>query len=70
MDFYGTCRLFEKNPRDAIIKQIQEDFNLAPLIAKAYFEQIERYFSQHTDLTFKTGKTFYAGVFFILSKSR
>lgn len=64
MDFYGTCRLFEKNPRDAIIKQIQEDFNLAPLIAKAYFEQIERYFSQHTDLTFKTGKTFYEAVSF------
>ena len=64
MDLYGTSRLFEKNPRDAIIKQIQEDFNLAPLIAKAYFEQIERYFSEHTDLTFKTGKTFYEAVSF------
>jgi len=64
MDLYGTCRLFEKNPRDAIVKQIQEDFNLAPLIAKAYFEQIEKYFSEHTDLTFKTGKTFCEAVSF------
>ena len=64
MDLCGTYRLFEKNPRDAIIKKIQEDFNLAPLIAKAYFEQIERYFSEHTDLTFKTDKTFYEAVSF------
>jgi len=40
-------RLVAKSPAEAIIDQIGRDFNLAPFMARTYFEQMQRYFEQY-----------------------
>ena len=52
-------RLKSKSVRNAIINQIAEDFNLTPLLAEAYFNQIKDYFLGHTDLSLTSGQIHY-----------
>ena len=47
MDSYGTLRLAAKNSESAIITRICEDFNLTPVLARAYYEQMAKYFAEY-----------------------
>lgn len=47
MDSYGTLRLAAKNSESAIITRICEDFNLTPVLARAYYEQMAKYFADY-----------------------
>jgi predicted transcriptional regulator len=62
MDTYGTKRLAYKNAKEAIIKQIGEDFNLTPILAKAHYEQMEKYFKEHINLRPNTGQISYEAI--------
>lgn len=44
MDAYGTARLAAKDAESAIVARICEDFNMTPVLARAHFEQMARYF--------------------------
>lgn len=46
MDTYGTARLASKDAERAIIARISEDFNLTPVLARAHYEQMARYFAE------------------------
>ena len=59
---FGLKRLKSKNARDAIIQHISEDFNLTPIIAEAYFNQISSYFQQHSHIDLKSGHICYEAV--------
>lgn len=59
---YGFSRLKSKNARDAIIQHISQDFNLMPIIAEAYFNQISSYFQQHANIDLKSGQICYEAV--------
>ena len=48
MDRQLAQRLKSKSVKNAIIGQISEAFNLTPLLAEAYFNQIKSYFLEHT----------------------
>ena len=39
-----------KTARSAIIQKISSDFNLMPIIAEAYYQQIASYFAQHAEI--------------------
>ena len=54
---YGINRLESKNARAAIIQKIAADFNLMPIIAEAYYQQISSYFAQHADVQLTSGKS-------------
>ena len=62
MDLYGTGRLAAKDAESAILARIQEDFNLTPVLAKAHYEQMARYFSEHGQLPTKPGELCYLAV--------
>lgn len=59
---YGFSRLKSKNARDAIIQHISEDFNLMPIMAEAYFNQISSYFQQHANIDLKSGQICYEAI--------
>jgi hypothetical protein len=59
---YGAKRLCNKTAREAIVHAIGRDFNLAPIIADAYFSQVSTYFSQHADIALSTGQVCYEAV--------
>ncbi len=50
-------RLAAKNPQEAIVTQIQRDFNLSRIFAQAHFDQMEIYFREHTALDLSCGKS-------------
>ena len=41
---YGVLRLKSKEARAAIVQKLGSDFNLAPIIAEAYYQQVSQYF--------------------------
>lgn len=47
MDKQAIERLTAKSPKAAIIQRIAEDFRLAPIMARAMFEQIDQYYRQY-----------------------
>lgn len=47
MDKRAVERLTAKLPKAAIIQRIAEDFRLAPIMARAMFEQIDQYYRQY-----------------------
>lgn len=55
-------RLRSKTVKNAIISKISQDFNLTPLLAEAYFNQIKSYFLEHTDLPLKSGQFHYLAI--------
>lgn len=58
----ATDRLATKNPQEAIIAEIQRDFNLTRIFARAHFDQMERYFRAHTALDLAHGQIAYEAV--------
>jgi biotin operon repressor len=49
-------RLEAKSPEEAIIDQISRDFNLAPVMARTYFEQMQSYFEYYLGLERDVGQ--------------
>ena len=41
---YGALRLKSKEARAAIVQKLGTDFNLTPIIAEAYYQQVAQYF--------------------------
>lgn len=59
---YGIQRLKSKTVRDAIIQNISNDFNLTPIIAEAYYQQIANYFHEHNNVQLSAGEVSYQAV--------
>jgi hypothetical protein len=55
-------RLTEKSVKNAIVTNIARDFNLTPILAEAYFNQMKNYFTAHTDLNLSSGQMHYLAV--------
>ena len=62
MDIYGTSRLASKDAEQAIIARISEDFNLTPVLARAHYEQMARYFAETGLLPKEPGELCYLAV--------
>ena len=62
MDRQLAERLKSKSVKNAIIGQISEAFNLTPLLAEAYFNQIKGYFLEHTDISLESGQLHYLAI--------
>jgi len=59
---YGIKRLESKNARNAIVQKLAEDFNLTPIIAEAYYQQVSRYFEAHANIALSSGEIAYEAV--------
>lgn len=59
MDGYGTQRLAAKDAESAIVARICEDFNLTPVLAKAHYDQMARYFSDYGQVPARPGELCY-----------
>ncbi len=62
MDNQIAERLKSKSVKNAIVNRISEDFNLTPLLAEAYFNQIKGYFLEHGDLSLQSGQIKYLAI--------
>lgn len=62
MDAYGTARLAAKDAESAIVTRICEDFNLTPVLARAHYEQMARYFADYGHVATKPGELCYLAV--------
>ncbi|HET6917973.1 MAG TPA: DUF1670 domain-containing protein [Jiangellaceae bacterium] len=62
MDAYGTARLAAKDAESAIVARICEDFNMTPVLARAHFEQMARYFSDFGHMALQPGELCYLAV--------
>lgn len=62
MDAYGTGRLAAKDAESAIVARICEDFNMTPVLARAHFEQMARYFSDFGHMALQPGELCYLAV--------
>jgi hypothetical protein len=62
MDPYGTARLAAKEAESAIVARICEDFNLTPVLARAHYEQMARYFADYGHLPTRPGELCYLAV--------
>src|SRR5918994_1288390 len=59
MDAYGTSRLAAKDAESAIVARICEDFNLTPVLARAHYEQMARYFGDYGHMALRPGELCY-----------
>jgi len=55
-------RLKSKSVKNSIINNIARDFNLTPILAEAYFNQIKDYFTEHIQLELTSGQVHYLAV--------
>ena len=55
-------RLNSKSVKNTIVNNIANDFNLTPILAEAYFNQIKQYFSEHADLNLSSGQIHYMAI--------
>jgi Protein of unknown function (DUF1670) len=62
MDAYGTARLAAKEAQSAIVARICEDFNLTPVLARAHYEQMARYFADFGQVATEPGELCYLAV--------
>jgi hypothetical protein len=62
MDPYGTARLAAKDAESAIVARICEDFNLTPVLARAHYEQMARYFAEYGQVPARPGELCYLAV--------
>jgi hypothetical protein len=62
MDKSLSERLSSKSVKNAIVTNISRDFNLTPILAEAYFNQIKDYFTEHTDLNLSSGQMHYLAI--------
>jgi hypothetical protein len=61
-DAYGLKRLESKNAKNAIIQKLSQDFNLTPIIAEAFYQQVSVYFSEHSNISLSSGEVSYEAV--------
>ena len=61
-DSYGLKRLESKSARNAIIQKLSVDFNITPLIAEAYYQQVSVYFQEHANISLSSGEVAYEAV--------
>jgi hypothetical protein len=59
---YGVKRLTSKDARSAIIHKLSSDFNLTPIIAEAYYQQVSQYFTEHANISLSSGEIAYEAV--------
>jgi hypothetical protein len=59
---YGTARLAAKDAESAIVTRICEDFNLTPVLGRAHYEQMARYFSEFGHMALRPGELCYLAV--------
>lgn len=62
MDHNLSKRLQSKSVKNAIVNSISHDFNLTPVLAEAYFNQIKTYFLEHANLELTPGQMHYLAV--------
>jgi hypothetical protein len=62
MDQNFSERLKSKSVKNSIINNIARDFNLTPILAEAYFNQIKDYFLQHANLNLSSGQVHYLAI--------
>ena len=62
MDSNFQERMESKSIRASIINNISKDFNLAPILAEAYFNQIKEYFQAHSDIQLSSGQVHYLAI--------
>ena len=62
MDAYGTARLAAKDAESAIVARICEDFNLTPVLARAHYQQMARYFADFGQVALRPGELCYLAV--------
>ncbi|MGQ0680341.1 MAG: DUF1670 domain-containing protein [Actinomycetota bacterium] len=62
MDLYGTQRLSAKDAESSIVARIQDDFNLTPVLARAHYEQMARYFAEYGQVPARPGELCYLAV--------
>ena len=55
-------RLKSMSVKNVIIGQISAAFNLTPLLAETYFNQIKGYFLEHTDISLESGQLHYLAI--------
>lgn len=55
-DGYGTARLAAKDGESAIVARICEDFNLTPVLARAHYDQMARYFAEYGHMALRPGE--------------
>jgi len=59
---YGIKRLESKHARNAIVQKLSADFNLTPIIAEAFYQQIACYFQEHANISLSSGDIAYEAV--------
>jgi Protein of unknown function (DUF1670) len=62
VDVYGTDRLAAKEAESAIVARICVDFNLTPVLARAHYEQMARYFADYGRVVVQPGELCYLAV--------
>lgn len=62
MDHLLSVRLKSKSIKNSIVNSIASDFNLTPILAEAYFNQIKNYFVDHTNLNLSSGQIHYLAI--------
>jgi hypothetical protein len=55
-------RLASKSVRQSIITRLGQDFNLTPILAEAYFNQVQEYFLAHGQIELATGQMHYLAI--------
>jgi len=59
---YGLLRLKSKDARSAIVQKLAGDFNLTPIIAEAFYQQLSLYFQEHANISLSSGEVAYEAV--------
>lgn len=62
MDKKLADRLSSKSIQNSIINNIARDFNLTPILAEAYFNQIKKYFVEHANIELASGQLHYLAI--------
>jgi hypothetical protein len=55
-------RLASKSVKQSIISRLGKDFNLTPILAEAYFNQVQEYFLAHGQIDLATGQMHYLAI--------
>lgn len=59
---YGLLRLKSKEARAAIVQKLGTEFNLTPIIAEAFYQQVAQYFQEHANVVLSSGEIAYEAV--------
>jgi hypothetical protein len=62
LDHQLSSRLQSKSVKQSIVSSIARDFNLTPILAEAYFNQISDYFLHHAEVNLNAGQMHYLAV--------